>query len=215
MNEKILSQAQAERLSFCEEFTLWHFAMKCATVKFVKPWMSSSLLRTERSQLRWFGHVSRIADKRLARQALLATSTKKRPTSRPRISDVTIYLTLVSPVLVWSQKNYQRLLFSRGILENYYRLLFSVRYNCRAAPLRDPPHRKSGHENERTNEYELSLELLSVEGEEEPKSFSSKQHRPGVSYYRWVFLTFSVVLAGINSTPIYFRVISTTIGFIG
>jgi len=26
---------------FCEEFTVWHFATKCAAVKFVKPWMSN------------------------------------------------------------------------------------------------------------------------------------------------------------------------------
>jgi len=37
-----------------------------------------SLFRIERSQLRWFGHVSRMPQKRLARQDLLVTPTGKR-----------------------------------------------------------------------------------------------------------------------------------------
>jgi len=41
----------------------------------VKP----ALFRIERSQLRWFGHVPRIPQERLARQVLLATPTEKRP----------------------------------------------------------------------------------------------------------------------------------------
>jgi len=28
-------------MGFCVEFTVWHFATKCAAVKFVNPWMSS------------------------------------------------------------------------------------------------------------------------------------------------------------------------------
>jgi len=30
-----------QRWDFCEEFTLWNFATKCAAVKFVKSWMSN------------------------------------------------------------------------------------------------------------------------------------------------------------------------------
>ena len=42
------------------------------------------LLRIERSQLRWFGHVSRMLQKRLAKQALLAKASGRRPVGRPK-----------------------------------------------------------------------------------------------------------------------------------
>ena len=42
------------------------------------------LLRIERSQLRWFGHVSRMAQERLPKQALLAKANGRRPIGRPK-----------------------------------------------------------------------------------------------------------------------------------
>ena len=42
------------------------------------------LVQIERSQLRWFGHVSRMPQERLHKQALLAKANRKRPVGRPR-----------------------------------------------------------------------------------------------------------------------------------
>ena len=42
------------------------------------------LLRNQQSQLRWFGHVSRMPQERLPKQALLAKAKEKRPVGRPR-----------------------------------------------------------------------------------------------------------------------------------
>ena len=46
--------------------------------------IKSLLLRIERSQLRWFGHVSRMPHERLPKQILYAEVSGKRPVGRPR-----------------------------------------------------------------------------------------------------------------------------------
>ena len=47
--------------------------------------VESLLPRIERSQLRWFGHVSRMPQERLQKQALSAIPNGKRPVGRPRL----------------------------------------------------------------------------------------------------------------------------------
>ena len=44
------------------------------------------LLRIKRSQLRWFGHVSRMPQERLSKQVLLAKANGIRPVVQPRTS---------------------------------------------------------------------------------------------------------------------------------
>ena len=47
--------------------------------------VESLLLRIERLQLRWFGHLSRMPQERLPKQALCAIPNGKRPVGRPRL----------------------------------------------------------------------------------------------------------------------------------
>ena len=77
----LMSQVQATEMEFLP-------SPQCATLRrsFCSALNVELLLRIESSQLRWFGHVSRIPHKRLARQVLLAkpmgTRSKGRRTTR-------------------------------------------------------------------------------------------------------------------------------------
>ena len=75
--------------------TLWSEIRKAQNVK--------PLLRIERSQLRWFGNVSRISQERLARQVLLATHRGKQPRGLPR----TRWCDYIS-YLAWSRLGVER-----------------------------------------------------------------------------------------------------------
>ena len=56
---------------------------RCVALRFKKPLnIKPLLLRIERSQLKWFGHVSRMPQKRLPKQALLAKANGRRPVGR-------------------------------------------------------------------------------------------------------------------------------------
>jgi len=69
-------------------------ARSCETYKALN--VEPLLFRFERFQPRWFGHVSRMSQKILARQLLLPTPAGKRPRGRP--GGVTTFLTLLGPV---------------------------------------------------------------------------------------------------------------------
>jgi len=71
-------------MGFCEKSAVRHFATKCTVVTICRALNVKPLLRIERSQIRRFGHVSKIPWKTLARQVLLATPTGKRPRGWPR-----------------------------------------------------------------------------------------------------------------------------------
>ena len=46
--------------------------------------IESLLLRLDRSQLRWYGHVTRMFQKRIAKKLLCSTPIGRRPRGRPR-----------------------------------------------------------------------------------------------------------------------------------
>jgi len=59
---------------FCDEFTMWYFASKCAALivqlqlKFAKLWISS-LFSNHESKVQWFGYVPRLECSRRDRQS--------------------------------------------------------------------------------------------------------------------------------------------------
>ena len=86
MTERIRSQVQAAEMRFLrkiEGLTLLHKVRNSKIRESLN--VEPLLLRIERSQLRWFGHVSRMPQERFPKQALLAKPNGKRPTGRPRM----------------------------------------------------------------------------------------------------------------------------------
>jgi len=83
MTERIRSQVQASEIRFLrriEGVTLFNKVCSSEIRKSLK--IAPLLLRIERPQLRWFGHVSRILQERLPKQTLLAKVKGKRPVDR-------------------------------------------------------------------------------------------------------------------------------------
>ena len=84
MAERILSQVQAEEMGNLQRVDGVTLGNKVHTCEIRKALNVEPFLRIERSELRWFSHVSRMPQERLARQALLAKLTGKRSRGRPR-----------------------------------------------------------------------------------------------------------------------------------
>ena len=79
------SQVQASEMSFLrriEGVTLFSKVRSFEIRKSLN--IEPLLLRIERSQLRWFGHVSRMPQERPPKQALFAKANGRRPVGRPR-----------------------------------------------------------------------------------------------------------------------------------
>ena len=84
MIEEVRSQVQASEMRFfrrIEGVTLFNKVRSSEIRKSLN--VEPLLLRIKRSQLRWFGHVSRMPQERLPKQALLAKANGKRPVGRP------------------------------------------------------------------------------------------------------------------------------------
>ena len=85
MTERMRSQVQASEMRFVrriEGVTLFNKVRSSEIQKSLN--IEPLLLRSERSQLRWFGHVSRMSQERLPKQALHAKANGRRPVGRPR-----------------------------------------------------------------------------------------------------------------------------------
>ena len=83
--------------------TLRHIVRSCEIPRALNV---EPLLRIDRSQLRWFGYVSRMPHKRLARQVLLAKPRESGPEVVQALVWVTTSPTLLGPVFLWSLQNY-------------------------------------------------------------------------------------------------------------
>ena len=85
MTERIRSQVQASEMRFLRRIAGVTLLDKVRSSEIRESLnVEELLLRIERSQLRWFGHVYRMPQERLPKQALLARMRGKRPVGRPR-----------------------------------------------------------------------------------------------------------------------------------
>ena len=85
MRSQVRSQVQASEMRFLQRIegvTLFNKVRSSEIGKSLN--IEPLLLRIERSQLRWFGHVSRTPQERLPKQALLAKANERKPVGRPR-----------------------------------------------------------------------------------------------------------------------------------
>ena len=85
MTERMRSQVQASEMRFLRRIKGVTLLNKVRSSEIRKSLnIEPLLLQIERSQLRWFGHASRMPQERLPKQALLATANGRRPVGRPR-----------------------------------------------------------------------------------------------------------------------------------
>ena len=85
MTERVRSQVQASEMRFLQKIKGVTLFNKVCSSEIRKSLNIEPLhLQLERSQLRWFGHVSRMPQERLPRQSLLAKANGRKPVGRPR-----------------------------------------------------------------------------------------------------------------------------------
>ena len=85
LTERVRSQVQASEMRILrriEGVTLFNKVRSSEIRKSLN--IERLLFQIERSQLRWFGHVSRMPQERLPKQALFAKANGRRPVGRPR-----------------------------------------------------------------------------------------------------------------------------------
>ena len=85
MNEKVRSRVQAAEMGFLRRISGLTLLDKGKSANIRESLdIESLLLRLERSQLRWYGHVTQMSQKRTAKKLLCSTPIGRRPRGRPR-----------------------------------------------------------------------------------------------------------------------------------
>ena len=85
MNEKVRSRVQAAQMGFLQRISGLTLLDKVKSADIRESLnIESLLLRLERSQLRWYGHVTRMSQERTAKKLLCSTPIGRRPRARPR-----------------------------------------------------------------------------------------------------------------------------------
>ena len=85
MNEKVRSRVQAAEMGFLRRISSLTLLDKVKSADIRESLnIESLLLRLERSQLRWYGHVTQMSQERTAKTPLCSTPIGRRPTGRPR-----------------------------------------------------------------------------------------------------------------------------------
>jgi len=100
MTERILSQERAVEMGFLRRVHCVTLRDKVRSCEVRKALNVEPLLRIERSQLRWCGHVTRMSQERLAKQALLTTPIGSGPEFVQGPGGVTTSPTFVGSVLL-------------------------------------------------------------------------------------------------------------------
>ena len=83
MTERVRSQMLASKIRFLQKIRGITWLTRCTSLEIRKS-LELLLLQIERSQLRWFGHVNRIPQEKLPKQALLAKANGEKTVGRPR-----------------------------------------------------------------------------------------------------------------------------------
>ena len=97
---------------FCEEHTMWHFATKCAAVKFAEPWMSNHFSESRHPTNIGSATCPECPTKDGRGKSCRLNPRECGPEVVQGAGGVTTSPTLLGPVLVWSQHNYQKLLLT-------------------------------------------------------------------------------------------------------
>ena len=83
MTDMVQSQVQSSKMRFLQEIEGVTLLTRCASLE-IRNFLKPLLLQIERSQFRWFGHVSRRLQEKLSNKLYLPKQMGKKIVGRPR-----------------------------------------------------------------------------------------------------------------------------------